>query len=331
MIIKQVSNLELKRKVAPFERNPIFQIPVLYSDKNPNVFSIVHETHYKYTAPLSFSKHLFRLQPVQDTEQTLLSYEFKISVHGEVCNFMGAFGNQASFVMIQEPYTELKITSEAVVCIGSVDKKVELAHQSRTLPMIWMPWDRIMMEAFLRPPELPESELFELAEYAMSFVKKNNNDVLEVITDMNETIFKEYAYVPGSTTLWTTPYQVYLQRQGVCQDFANLLISLARLLNIPARYRVGYIYTGGDYENKIQSDASHAWVEVFLPYLGWIGFDPTNGCLAGKNHIKVACGRHYNDATPTSGTIFNAPAGTQESLSTTVRVLLLNEEKEEHT
>jgi transglutaminase-like putative cysteine protease len=109
----------------------------------------------------------------------------------------------------------------------------------------------------------------------------------------------------------------------VCQDFANLLICLARLLGIPARYRVGYIYTGAQYENKVQSDASHAWTELYLPWFGWQGFDPTNGCLVGRDHVRVACGRHYRDATPTSGTILRG--GGTETLSIAVRVEPIDE------
>jgi len=325
MIIKQTYNIPIDRKPTSSDVSPLTNIASFSPDTKPNIFSIEHATNYKYSEPVSFSKHLYRLQPLYDMEQAVLYHKFSISVDGEVCNFTGAFGNNASFVLIRESYSELTILSESVVSISSLEVNQSLAHQPRTLPLIWMPWDRVMLQAYLQPPELPESELFDLANYAMSFVKRNNNDVLEMINDINLTIYKDFAYVPGSTTLFTTPYQVYFNRKGVCQDFAHLFICLARLLNIPARYRVGYIYTGGDYENKIQSDASHAWVEVYLPYLGWKGFDPTNGCLAGKNHIKVACGRHYNDATPTSGTIFNAQPGTTETLSTYVKVIKLNQ------
>ena len=325
MLLKKIQRIKVDIKPPPFEVELVPYITSFSSDINPNFFSVVHETIYQYSSPVSNSKHLLRLQPLNDIdEQILLNYNCHISSDGEICNFRGAFGNNTTFVMVKDKYTELKITSQSVVCITEKEKSDELIHQPRTLPMIWMPWDRIMMEAYLQVPELPEYQLFELADYAMTFVKRNNYDVMDVIEDINQTICREFEYLVGLTNLTTTPYQVYTLHKGVCQDFATLLITLARLLNIPARYRVGYIDTGGDYENKIQSDASHAWVEVFLPYLGWIGFDPTNGCIAGKNHIKVACGRHYLDATPTSGTIFNADVGTTETLSTGVQVLRLN-------
>ena len=81
---------------------------------------------------------------------------------------------------------------------------------------------------------------------------------------------------------------------------------------------MGYIYTGANYANKIQSEASHAWVEVYLPYLGWRGFHPTNACRASQDHVRVAIGRNYIDATPTSGTIYKG--GGVETLKVKVKI-----------
>ena len=105
----------------------------------------------------------------------------------------------------------------------------------------------------------------------------------------------------------------------VSERAADLLgLEASRLLGVPARYRVGYIYTGGNYENKLQSEASHAWVEVYLPFIGWRGLDPTNGCAVAQDHIRVACGRNYRDATPTSGTILKG--GGDEGLMVHVKI-----------
>jgi transglutaminase-like putative cysteine protease len=167
-----------------------------------------------------------------------------------------------------------------------------------------MPWQRQILQPFLLPPELPESELNELLDYAMSFVKRNDSDLLETLLDINNSIFREYAYRQGTTTVSTTPFEVYVNRYGVCQDFTNLFICLARLLGVPARYVCGYVYTGPKHANQRQSEASHAWVQVYLPEVGWKGFDPTNGILTQTDHVRVAVGRNYVDATPTSGTIY---------------------------
>ena len=168
------------------------------------------------------------------------------------------------------------------------------------------------------PAELPETQLQELADYAMSFVERNDYDLIGTLLDMNRSIYKEYKYSQGTTTVATTAFDVYANRRGVCQDFTNLFICLARLLGVPARYTCGYVYTGPKAENRAQSEASHAWVQLYLPEVGWKGFDPTNGILTQTDHVRIAVGRSYIDATPTSGTIY--VGGGAEALTVDVRV-----------
>ena len=152
----------------------------------------------------------------------------------------------------------------------------------------------------------------------MSFAKRNDFDLLETLLDLNSSIFREYVYKQASTNVLTTAFDVYANRRGVCQDFTNLFICLARLLGVPARYVCGYIYTGPKNPNQVQSEASHAWLQVYLPEVGWKGFDPTNGILTQADHLRVAVGRNYVDATPTSGTIY--VGGGPEKLEVAVRV-----------
>lgn len=140
---------------------------------------------------------------------------------------------------------------------------------------------------------------------------------METLFAINLTLYREYHYVPGSTGLETTPYEVFVSRRGVCQDFANLFICMARLLGMPARYVCGYVFTGNTGVDSAQSDASHAWLQLYIPDVGWRGFDPTNGVLESTNHIRVAYGRHYRDAAPTAGTLYSS-AG--ENMTTHVEV-----------
>lgn len=290
-----------------------------------NSLHIMHTTTYRYNKPIELSKHYLRLFPVQDLYQEIIHYHLHISAENENETFEDVFGNRVCYVCIDKPYDELIIKVDAIVSINDLPYNQEShLHARQQIPLAWMPWQSQMMLPYLLPPELPESQLTELVDFAMSFAKRNDYDVFSLLCDMNSTIYNDFSYVSGSTSIETTPYEVYTERQGVCQDFANLFICLARLLNIPARYRAGYIYTGSNYENKIQSEASHAWAEVYLPWLGWHGFDPTNGCVASKDHIRVACGRNYFDATPTSGTIYKG--GGYEELTVNVKVELENKD-----
>jgi transglutaminase-like putative cysteine protease len=279
-------------------------------------FVITHETTYRYETPVETSTHTVRLQPVRDLGQDVLDYKLEISPPGQAYSHEDVFGNHVLSVQINQPYRELWVRSRSKVTTHHVDTHSSL--RSTNIPLVWMPWQRQMMNPFLLPPELPETELRELSAFAMSFAARRRFDLLETLVDINGTLHRDFRYIPGVTTLETSPFEVYTERRGVCQDFANLFICLARLLGVPARYRVGYIYTGAGYENTMQSDATHAWTEVYLPEVGWRGFDPTNGCIVDLDHVRVAAGRNYRDATPTSGTLY--AGGDGEQLEVTVRV-----------
>jgi transglutaminase-like putative cysteine protease/predicted glutamine amidotransferase len=303
--------------------------PVLPDPKQAEVrrLRIDHRTTYRYDKPVERSTHVLRLTPVHDRLQRLLESELhvfvdegkgRVPVSGPSRDFDDVFGNRVRRLLIDSPFRELTIQATSTVELRDVDPLgFRERHVRSTIPLVWMPWQRHMLQPFLLPAELPESELEELVEYAMSFAERNGYDLLDTLLDLNTSIFKEYEYRQGSTTLGTTPFETYVNRRGVCQDFTNLFICLARLLGVPARYTCGYIYTGPKNANQRQGEASHAWVQVYLPEAGWKGFDPTNGITTQTDHVRLAVGRSYVDATPTSGTIYLG--GGLETLEVEVR------------
>lgn len=297
------------------------EAPVL-PGSDVRVYSVTHTTVYRYGAPVHESAHAFRLRPVHDRFQEVLDHRLAVSVPGRSRELEDVFGNQTVHYEISQPYSELIIEAKSVV---RVHAGAGLAGPSQlpeaSIPIPWMPWQSQMMMPYLLPPELEQSELYELSDYARTFVHRNGHNLVLSLLDMTRSLNQEIAYVPGATQLETTPFEVYKGKRGVCQDFANLLICLARLERVPARYRVGYIHTGSNYANKIQAEASHAWVEVYLPSQGWKGLDPTNGLYVTLDHIRVATGRNYRDATPTSGVI--KAGGGNETLEVDVKVEVL--------
>jgi transglutaminase-like putative cysteine protease len=286
------------------------------------VYSVTHTTIYRYSAPVYESAHAFRLRPVHDRFQEVIDHRLTVSVPGRARELEDVFGNQAVHYEISQPYSELIIEASSVVRVHS---RAGLAGPSplpdASIPIPWMPWQMQMMMPYLLPPELEQSELYELSDFARTFVYRNGHHLVGSLLDMTRSLYEAISYEPGVTQLETTPFEVFKDRRGVCQDFANLLICLARLERVPARYRVGYIHTGGNYENKIQAEASHAWAEVYLPSQGWKGLDPTNGVPVMLDHIRVATGRNYRDATPTSGVI--KVGGGDETLDVSVKVEVL--------
>ena len=314
---QQLSILDSLKQMKTVQHNILNVRSVTHApDGSPltyRLYDLIHSTEYAYEHEVEHSTHIFRLTPLEDPAQELLNANLSISSEGEDIRYQDVFGNQIIHYSIIRPYKKLTVSCRSLVKIyGQAPDDMAPERRQSFIPMTMMPWQRTMMEPYLLPPELPETQINELMIYAMSFAERNGRHLMDTLNDINQSIYRDYRYVPGSTSLKTTPFEVYASREGVCQDFANLFICLARLLGVPARYRMGYVFTGANYENKMQSDASHAWVEIYIPYIGWRGFDPTNGILVTQDHVRVACGRNYLDATPTSGTIYRG--GGKETL-----------------
>ena len=289
----------------------------------PRTWDVTHRTVYKYTKPVERSTHMLRLAPFHDRLQNVVSSTLSVSVPCQSREYEDVFGNRVRRLEIDTPFDEMVIEAKSVVEVLDADPLGFGPLRVRsTIPLVWMPWQRQVLDPYLLAVELPETQLAELGEYAMSFVKRNDYDLLATLLDINQSIKRDYEYKQGVTNVFTTAFDVYSNRHGVCQDFSNLMICLARLLGVPARYVCGYIYTGpkntSATANQVQSEASHAWVQLYLPQVGWKGFDPTNGILTQTDHVRVAVGRNYIDATPTGGTIFVGGGG--ETLSVDVKV-----------
>lgn len=280
--------------------------------------SVVHETVYRYDRPVERSTHVFRLRPVHDQNQRVMEYDLTVSVAGRRTDFEDLYDNHATHYAVESPYTELRIVSRSRTRLAAPAALAPPPYGRSILPLVWPPSERVVLAPYLEQPEMPRPQLRELADYATSFAERNDYDLLDTLLDMTTSIHRDFEYVPGSTSVETTPYETFMAKRGVCQDYAHLFMYLTRLLDVPSRYRVGYIYAGGNYEHKEQSEASHGWVECYLPWLGWRGFDPTNGRVTGTDHVRVACGRTVREATPTSGTILAGGGG--ETLAVSVRV-----------
>jgi transglutaminase-like putative cysteine protease len=113
-------------------------------------------------------------------------------------------------------------------------------------------------------------------------------------------VFSNFTYKKGITTVETTLDEVWGIKSGVCQDFAHILLVMLRLMNIPARYVSGYICPN---KNGMRGEgATHAWVEAYIPFYGWLGLDPTNDCLVNEMHVKLAVGKNFTDCSPVKGT-----------------------------
>lgn len=241
---------------------------------------------------------------------------------GDRYEFDDPFGNATTRFEIAQPFQKLSIRAESVVDLTDVDPFLFPELRARPkFPVSWMPSERMMLAPYLTPVELPETQLEEIYAYARQFVDKNHGDLFETLFDVNLTLFREYAYTPRSTSLETTPFDVFTSKQGVCQDFSNLMICMMRMLDIPARYVCGYVYTGNTGAVRSVPDATHAWVQLYLPHVGWKAFDPTNGVLPTTDHVRSSVGRHYRETAPISGTLYSPGV---ETLAVDVEVSIID-------
>jgi transglutaminase-like putative cysteine protease len=153
---------------------------------------------------------------------------------------------------------------------------------------------------FDSPHVRPDAELLAFA--AASFTA--GRPLLEATLDLTRRIQRDFQYRPGSTTVATPLSEILKTRRGVCQDFAHLELAMLRGLGLPARYVSGYVYNRPDDGSaRPNMDASHAWIGVYSPRLGYVDFDPTNGSIPTDEHVTLGWGRDFSDATPLRGVI----------------------------
>ena len=139
--------------------------------------------------------------------------------------------------------------------------------------------------------------------------------LIEAATALMQKIHRDFRYKPDSTSIETPLAEVMASRKGVCQDFSHIMIGALRAYGLAARYVSGYLRGDADFQG---AQASHAWVSVFVPSLGWIDFDPTNDIIPSTGHLTIAWGRDFGDVTPVKGITVG---GGEHTLEVDVRVV----------
>jgi transglutaminase-like putative cysteine protease len=130
--------------------------------------------------------------------------------------------------------------------------------------------------------------------------KARRQTPLEAALQLRNYVYEQFKYIKGVTSVESTLDEVWKLKAGVCQDFAHILLVLLRQIQIPARYVSGYICPN---RNGMRGEgATHAWIEAYIPYNGWVGLDPTNNCVADDLHVRLAVGRNFSDCSPVKGT-----------------------------
>ncbi len=257
-------------------------------------YQIEHVSRYTYTADAEQCVMLLCLEPRQDRRQRLIDFEIETQPPAHLNCETDCFGNTRHLLDLHQTHQILTITTRC-----TVETVAAPPLPGRLPPGAWQKigarrksgtdWEFAHPSALVRPSPA-------LAAFVERHRIAPTDDPLESLLHLSHTLHNCLHYLPGSTAAESPVEHILKTERGVCQDYAHVMIAIARSWHISARYVSGYLHTAEQSVN-----ATHAWVECHLPKLGWVGFDPTNQSVADTDVVRIAVGRDYRDVSPTRG------------------------------
>lgn len=275
-------------------------------------YRVRHYTEYSYQEPVSMCYNRLCLRPINTASHECISSEIKIvPIPDEITYRTDFYGNELVFFSIYKEHKKLRINSNSIVKLENPDN-TSRAFESKVL---WKEVNEMLVSDSIRLHEIVQytlpSQYIPYSEIIKSFAAEcfaENATLWDACNSLMQKIHKTLEFKPGFTTVNTPVEEVLKVKKGVCQDFAHLMISCLRNFGLPARYVSGYIETTPPpgKPKMVGADASHAWVSVYFPDIGWVEFDPTNALIPSFKHIVIAYGRDYFDIAPIKGIVFSS-------------------------
>ncbi|MDB5056810.1 MAG: transglutaminase domain protein [Chloroflexi bacterium] len=272
------------------------------------IIETIHITRFTYDAPVVESTMEIRLAPLSDVHQRVLEFELLVDPASRTFSFTDGFQNLVYCCNVLDAHDTLTLKTRSRVQTLLANPFERPAHGPAPLEAV----DAWPYLQFRGPVDAGPG----LEQLGREFTP-SSEDVLGSLMALMLAIHTDFEYQPDATTVSSTVSDVLQLKQGVCQDFAHLMIAACRHMKLPARYVSGYLVRSPGHENR-GAEASHAWCEVWLPDLGWLGFDPTNNLVAADSHVRVGIGRDYTDVPPTRG-IHRGLAEEQVEVSVTTK------------
>ena len=278
-------------------------------------YTVYHVTRFRYNTAISESIMKVHIQPRSEGSQRCLDFRLSTSPRAQIMNYRDELGNRVHHFDVPNRHTHLTITADAIVEMITLPELPEALPATAWEELDAMTandeyWDMLKPSHFAHPSELLSALMRDLDV-------QRRDDPLSVLRTLNTAIYQHFEYAKHNTRADSPIDEALSIRRGVCPGFRAHYDCAGARATDPCRYVSGYLFQQSDDPVRTEDGATHAWVEVLLPDLNWIGFDPTNNILAGERHIRIAVGRDYADVPPTNG-VFR---GTTESeLSVTVKV-----------
>ena len=281
-----------------------------------HTYRVRHQTVYEYSSDVADSYSIVYLLPRPTATQEVIESSVVTSpLADEYDERSDVFGNRVVQLGLHRPHDRFEVTSlsEVVVRTPSIPGAGQPWEQARAACGALAGEQAIEVGPMLAPTGLMSTGIGAAAlEDLTAGAFEPGRPVVEALRVLCHEIFSSFTFDPAATDVTTPLDDVLAHRGGVCQDFAHLAIAACRSRGLPARYVSGYIETDppeGE-ARTIGADASHAWLSVWVPGLGWIDFDPTNDQLPPSRHVTVAWGRDYGDVAPVRGVVIG-PSATQ--------------------
>jgi transglutaminase-like putative cysteine protease len=269
------------------------------------LFNIVHTTGYVYADTAMEAYLEVRLTPPVRPEQDVLRHRIEFQPAAEASDYIDYFGNRTTFYSMTLRHRQLKVTNRLAV------RTLPRVLPERGLALTIAEARQILKSGTGVFDYLQPTEAIPLAGESNAWAReilRASRSLGEAIDELNKTIYREFKYRSGSTEIETPLSLIWKKREGVCQDFAHVMISVLRAARIPCRYVCGYIESepavsaAPSRKRLVGSLATHAWVEVLVPGMTWVALDPTNNQWCGEQHVTIAVGRDFLDAAPVRGT-----------------------------
>jgi transglutaminase-like putative cysteine protease len=263
---------------------------------------VLHRTTFTYAGKAHDSFNEVRLRPINDATQECRDFKLRMTPGATPREYADFYGNSVHYFEIVENHTKLAI--EAVSTVDTVPTAARPPVPRVAPAELKRSGEVDMLAEFNNASHYVPLEV-ELWREAQDALAEGRSDIWSDVRRLGAHINRRFAYKPKTTGVNTRATDVLKLRMGVCQDFAHVHLGLCRSLGIPARYVSGYFFNTT--RRPREPEASHAWIEAYVPGYGWAAFDPTHDRVADDRYVKVAVGRDYADIRPVNGTYRGAP------------------------
>ncbi|MDF1813975.1 MAG: transglutaminase family protein [Verrucomicrobiales bacterium] len=270
--------------------------------------ALKHHTAYHYEKPVRLSPQVVRLRPAPHNRTPILSYSFKIGPQPHFLNWQqDPFGNFQARLVFPEPVRSFEVEVDLVADLSSINPfDFFMDEDVEYMPVTYDP----ALESELSPFRRKKRAGTELRKLIEIFREPEGKErTIDYLVRINQGILERVKYLIRMEPGVQTPEETLLKGSGSCRDSSWLLVNLLRHLGFASRFTSGYLIQLKPDQKPLEGPAGteedftdlHAWVDVYLPGAGWVGFDPTSGLCTGEGHIPLAATPEPRSASPVTG------------------------------